>query len=199
MKIDRRLLAAGITVSAIVIIGLAIALWPAPQPQPVAEVAADPTSEPQLHARQAREAELKARFEQAVAMLHAKQYDYAIKALHRVLELAPKLPEAHVNMGYALLGKEEYQAAADFFNTATELNPQQANAYYGLAIAYEGQKELELALGAMRTFVHLSHADDPYLPKARAALWVWEEALKNPRAKSTKSAAAAPAAAPRTP
>src|SRR5512143_2676632 len=145
MKQDRRLLAAGITVASIVLIGLAIALWPTPVPQPV-EVLADPTSEPQLHAKQAREAELKVRFDQAVAMLHARQYDYAIKALHRVLELAPKLPEAHVNMGYALLGKEDYKTAADFFNTATELRPQQANAYYGLAIAYEGQKDLELAI-----------------------------------------------------
>lgn len=177
MKRDRRLFAAGLTVASITLIGLTIALWPAPMPQPV-EVPADPNSAPQQHAKQAREAELKARFEQAVAMLHAKQYDYAIKSLHRVLELAPKMPEAHVNMGYALLGKQEFQAAADFFNTATELKPQQANAYYGLAIAYEGQQELELALGAMRSYIHLSQPDDPYLARARAALWEWEEMLK---------------------
>lgn len=189
MKRDRRLFAAGLTVVSIVIIGLAIALWPVPLPQPV-EVAADPKSEPQRHAKQAREEELKARFEQAVAMLHAKQYDYAIKSLHRVLELAPKLPEAHVNMGYALLGKQEYQAAADFFNTATELKPQQANAYYGLAIAYEGQKDLELALSAMRSYIHLSQPDDPYLPKARAALWVWEEALKKQQGAAGKKQSA---------
>jgi tetratricopeptide (TPR) repeat protein len=187
MKRDRRLFAVGITIASITILGLAIALWPAPTPQPV-EIAADPQSEPQLHAKQAREAELKARFEQAVAMLHAKQYDYAIKSLHRVLELAPKLPEAHVNMGYALLGKGEYQAAADFFNSATELRPQQANAYYGLAIAYEGQKELELALSAMRSYIHLSRPDDPYLAKARAALWEWEEALKKQKSPAKKPA-----------
>lgn len=186
MRGDRRLFAAGLTVASITLLGLAIALWPAPTPQPL-EATADPNSAPQLHAQQAREAELKARFEQAVAMLHAKQYDYAIKALHRVLELAPKLPEAHVNMGYALLGKGEYRAAADFFNTATELRPQQANAYYGLAIAYEGQQELELALGAMRSYIHLSRADDPYLPKARAALWEWEAALKKQKASAGKS------------
>ncbi|MBI3069379.1 MAG: hypothetical protein HYY79_11040, partial [Betaproteobacteria bacterium] len=29
----------------------------------------------------------------------------------------------------------------------------------------------------MRTFVHLAKADDPYLRKAQAALWEWEEAL----------------------
>ncbi|HEY0720160.1 MAG TPA: tetratricopeptide repeat protein [Gammaproteobacteria bacterium] len=186
MKKDRRLVAAGLTVAAITLIGLAIALWPAPTPQPL-QVAADPNSEPQRHAQQAREAELKARFEQAVTMLHAKQYDYAIKALHRVLELAPKLPEAHVNMGYALLGKGEYAAAADFFNTATELKPQQANAYYGLAIAYEGEQELELALGAMRSYIHLSRQDDPYLAKARAALWEWEAALKEEKAAAGKT------------
>ena len=138
---------------------------------------ADPQLDPKTHERQARAAEVNARFEQSAAMLHAKQYDYAIAALHRVLELAPRMPEAHVNMGYALLGLKRYQAAGDFFNSAIELRPAQANAYYGLALALEGQGELEGALGAMRSFAHLARADDPYRQKALAALWEWETKL----------------------
>ena len=38
--------------------------------------------------------EFDARFRQAVVMLHAKQYEHAATALHRVLAIAPALPEA---------------------------------------------------------------------------------------------------------
>ncbi len=139
--------------------------------------AADPNHDPALHARQARTAEIDARFKQAVAMLHAKQYEHAATALHRVLELAPGMPEAHVNMGFALIGLKRYAAARDFFETAIDLRPAQINAYYGLAVALEGLNDLEGALGAMRSYVHRSRPDDPYLRKARAALWEWESAL----------------------
>lgn len=129
------------------------------------------------HQRQMTDAELRQRFEQAVVMLHAKQYDHAITALHRVLELAPRMPEAHVNMGFALLGLGQADAARSFFASAIELRPQQANAYYGLALAEELRRDWEMALGAMRSYLHLSGADDPHRVKARAALWEWEQKL----------------------
>ena len=136
----------------------------------------DPKVQPNQHARQAKKAEIDMRFGQAVIMLHAKQYDSAVKALHRVLELAPRMPEAHVNMGYAFLGGGDAKAARDFFASAIELNLNQLNAYYGLAMASEVLGDMESALGAMRTYVHLSPKDDPYIAKARAALWEWQAA-----------------------
>ena len=135
----------------------------------------DPSNDPNNHAIQAKQQEIQWRFNQAVTMLHAKQYDYAIKALHRVLELAPRMPEAHVNMGFAFLGGGDIKSARDFFTSALEINPKQLNAYYGLAMAAEAEQDMEVALGAMRTYVHLSSPDDPYLKKARAALWEWQE------------------------
>ncbi|MCE9682594.1 tetratricopeptide repeat protein [Halomonas alkalisoli] len=144
---------------------------------------ADPDSAPEAHVREAGEAALRERFNQAAVMLHAGEYDYAIKALHGVLALAPRLPEAHVNMGFALLGSETPGPAADFFATAIELNPYQANAYYGLAMASEVLGEREAALGAMRSFIHLAgDAEQPYLPRARAALWEWQAAAEAERA-----------------
>ena len=130
------------------------------------------------HQQQMQQAELKQRFEQGVVMLHAKQYDHAITALHRVLQLAPRMPEAHVNMGYALLGLEQPDAAAGFFNAAIEIKPDQANAYYGLALAAEARQDYEMALGAMRSYLHLSPAsDEKHRTRARAALWEWEQKL----------------------
>ncbi len=148
-------------------------------PQPLK---ADPQTTPEQHVREAGESELRERFNQAVVMLHAGEYDYAIKALQRVLEMRPRLPEAHVNMGFALLGKEVYGAAADFFATAIELNTYQANAYYGLAVAMDGTGNREAALGAMRSFIHLAgEAEEPYLATARAALWEWQAAETPPQ------------------
>lgn len=141
----------------------------------------DPVQDPRGHASAAREEQITERFQQAVMMLHAGEYEYAITALHRVIALAPRMPEAYVNMGYALLGLKQYAAARDFFQTAVDLRPYQGNAYWGLAVAAEGMNDLPVALGAMRTYIHLAPSDpasEDYVRRARAALWEWENTLK---------------------
>jgi len=143
--------------------------------------AADPRQHPRSHAEAAVQQELAKRFQEAVMMLHAKQYDYAVTALHRVIELAPRMPEAYVNMGFAMIGLKNYKAAADFFNAAIELRPYQGNAYWGLAVSLEGMNDLEGALGAMRTYIHLAPTDpksQDYVRRARSAIWEWETTLK---------------------
>ncbi len=145
---------------------------------PEVEMFAEADVDPKKHSQQYRLAQIEERFQQAVAMLHAKEYEFAIKALQRVIELAPRMPEAYVNTGYALIGMEDYKTAADFFGSAIELKPYQANAYWGLAVSMEKQGELDAALGAMRTFIHLSPPNDPFLRQARSALWEWESSLK---------------------
>lgn len=117
------------------------------------------------------------RFQQAVALLHAKRYDYAITALDSVLAISPNMPEAYVNMGYAFLGLEEFGPARGAFEKAIDLKIDQVNAYYGVAIAFEGLKQYEAALGAMRSYIHLSQPGDAHLAKARSALWEWEAQL----------------------
>ncbi len=189
MKKDHRLRGIVVTISAILLLGTVIILLPGVQPLPWKEQLPEPVVnkilppisprlDPQGHQKEARDKEIDTRFKQAATMLHARQYDYAIKALHRVLELSPRMPEAHTNMGFALIGLEEYKAAADFFDTATTLQPQQNNAYYGLALAYEGQQNYLLALSAMESFIHLVDDTNPYKNKAHAAVWEWREKIK---------------------
>jgi len=107
------------------------------------------------------------------ALLNARHYRQAAAELHRVLELAPRLADAHVNMGYAMIGLERHAVARDFFGSAIDLNRNQRNAYFGLALALEGLGDLEGALGAMRSYVHLARGEDPYLRRGRAAIWEW--------------------------
>ena len=147
---------------------------------------ANPNSAPLAHQVQAKASEVDRRFNEATVMLHAKQFEHALTALHRVLELAPNMPEAHVNMGYAMLGLQRYAAARDFFSGAIELRPAQVNAYYGLALALDGLNDRAGALGAMRTYVHLAKPDDAFVRKARAALWEWQsEASQSPAIKAS--------------
>jgi len=122
--------------------------------------------------------EVHQRFQQGVMMLHAKQHEHALTAFHRVLQLAPGMPEAHVNMGYALLGLKRYGAARQFFEGAIALRTHQLNAYFGLAVALEGLHDLPGAIGAMRSYAHLAQADDPYKRKAEAAIWEWQAAVR---------------------
>lgn len=170
----------GVLAGLLVLMGAALVVGlrtPAPPSPP------DARRNPEAHADAARAAEVRRRFDEAVVMLHAKQFEHAATALHRVLELAPSLPEAHVNMGYALLGLGKSGAARDFFDGAIALAPQQANAYYGLALAWEAQGDLPMALGAMRSYLHLARSEsEAHLRRARAALWEWESRLKPPPA-----------------
>ena len=126
------------------------------------------------HAQQKGSAEIERRFEQGVVMLHASRYEEAVTAFHRVLLLNPDLPEANVNMGYALMGLGRYNAAKDFFEGAIELRKDQNNAYYGLAEALAALHDLSGAIGAMRTYQHLSPKNDAYQQQAEAMVKAWQ-------------------------
>jgi tetratricopeptide (TPR) repeat protein len=182
---DRRLAAVTLTLLAIALGGWALQRAMAP---PAAQgVAAEAASDP--HAQRVQRL-----FDAAVLMLHAKRHEEAATALHQVLRLAPALPEAHVNMGFALLGLGRAREAGDFFGSAIALRAGQANAYYGLALAHEAQHDHAAAIGAMRSYLHLARREsDAHLRRARAALWEWESARTVPEA--GKAAPPAPRAA----
>ena len=118
--------------------------------------------------------ELHERFQQAAVMLHAGQPQHALTALDRVLALAPNLPEARVNAGFALYQLAELNGARAQFHKALELRPGQANAYYGLAMTLEALGDLDGALGAMRTYVHLADRQDAHVRRAQSAIWEWQ-------------------------
>lgn len=179
---DRRPLALALTVAMIVALGAAVYLLPAGDSSLAVTPPADPRTDPKGHERQARSSEIALRFQQGVAMLHARQYEHAATAFHRVLALAPALPEAHVNMGFAMLGLERNRVALDFFESAADLRPMQANAYYGMAVAMEAMGDTPGALGAMQSYLHLTEANDPYRRKAEAAVWEWQSTLDKTRA-----------------
>lgn len=114
-------------------------------------------------------------FAVGVKQLGERQYQDAISSFRNVLKKSPRMPEAYTNIGFAHYGLKHYSLAAEAFTTALDLNPSQVNAYWGLAISLEGLCDIPAAMGAMRTYVHLAQEDDPYINKARAAIWEWEQ------------------------
>jgi tetratricopeptide (TPR) repeat protein len=174
---DRRPLALLLTLLLVAGAGALIA-WLPDYRQPLT-LSGEPVGTDQAKLDEPPQLALKRQLDQAFAegasLLHARAYEGALIAFNRVVHIAPRLPEAYVNMGYALLGLERYAQAERAFSYATELRPDLPNAYYGLALVFEQQGDLQGAMGAMRTYVHRTHQDDPYLPKARAALWEWEQ------------------------
>ncbi len=181
---DVRLRALVFTAGLVIAGGLAIAYLPDRLRPSVANA---PEEVRAAHAREKAEAEIRQRFQQGVDMLNKKQYEQALKEFHRVLELAPNMPEAHVNAGFALIGLERFAVARDFFEGALALRKDQVNAYYGLAEALEGLNDLPGALGAMRAYLHLAPANDPYRRKAEAAAWEWEAKVAEEYHKNIKN------------
>lgn len=190
-RVDIRSKAFVLTGMLVVTLGAFLAYWSTDQGDAVVLAPADPQADPKGHASQMRKAEIDRRFAKGVVLLNARQYEESATEFHRVLELAPQMPEAHVNMGFSLIGQQRYAIAKDFFDTAIELNRNQINAYYGLAEALEGLNDLPGALGAMRSFQHLNKTDNAFAAKANAAIWEWEAAVEKMRAESRSAPSSA--------
>lgn len=121
--------------------------------------------------------ELAARFKQGVAMLQLGEFEHAVTAFHRVLVLAPGLPEAHLNMGFALYELKDYQGAQRFFEGAKALAPDFLNVEYGLAISLFAQGKAIEAVHHMATYLRGLKHDDPFRKAAEEKMKKMESAL----------------------
>lgn len=172
-RIDKRLILIPVAVAATALGGLLINMNMTDAATATVDATSDHTMLGDEQARRAHQS-----FQQAVAMLQAEEFDYAVTALHDVLSIYPALPEAHLNMGYAFLGLGDAQAAADFFNSASDLRPTLHSAYYGLALAARENGNDKAALAAMQAFAHLAAENDRHLPRAQAFIWELQAATR---------------------
>lgn len=115
-------------------------------------------------------------FRAGLRALQSGQVAEAARAFESAAQIDPRSPEAQVNLGFAYLMANRTREAVDSFSRAVDLRPGQVNAYYGLAEALEQAGDLPAAIGAMRTFIHLTDDDDPFKRRAMAAVWEWEGA-----------------------
>lgn len=135
-------------------------------------------------------------FQEGVRHLRSGAVEKAIESFGQAHRLRPGMPEVHVNIGYAYLALDRIDAAESAFRVALDLRSTQVNAYYGLAASLERKGDLEAALGAMRTFVHLSADQNPFKRKGQAAIWEWEDSLAKTKRGQRRPTRGEPAASP---
>ena len=170
MTIDVRLRALLLTVFLVLMLAGVVQFWHEQKTMVTEPVTADMPLQPS-----ADDGVLKRHFDRAVTQLRTGHYQQAINGFRAVLEQSPAMPEAHINTGFAHIELEQFEQALQSFQTAIDLRPGQVNAYWGLAVSLEGLCDIPGAMGAMRTYLHLAPADDPFQVKANAALWEWEQ------------------------
>jgi tetratricopeptide (TPR) repeat protein len=145
-------------------------------PQPLAATVANGGLDPEGHQRQQLDLTIRQLFNDSVQLMQIGHYRQALLKSHSLIKASPFMPEAHVNLGFIMINLKRLTAAERSFNYALDIKADQANAYYGLALVAEARADYQLALSAMRSYIHLTK-DSQYLPKARAALWTWQEKI----------------------
>src|SRR5262249_40130786 len=98
--------------------------------------------------------ELKQRVEAGLKAKNAGDLDTAIREFQRVVDLAPQLAAAHVNLGAVYLDKKDYAHAIPPLRRALQLNPNLpgAGGWLGtalLALGYAGESVPHLEKGAV--------------------------------------------------
>lgn len=112
----------------------------------------------------------------------------AATAFDEARAINPHVADAHINLGFAYLAMKRHAEATTAFDRALTIDPKKINTYYGLAAALEATGDRKGAIGAMRTYVHLTPETDPFRRKALSALWEWEAADKAEASKTAKGA-----------
>lgn len=129
------------------------------------------------HAEAMRKSEIEQRFKQGVAMLQMRQYEHAVTAFHRVLELAPMLQEAHINMGFALYELGDFIGAERFFIGARAIDSSVASPVYGQALALQAQGQALRAQNVLKEFIAMAPENDPFRERAISRLKEIADAL----------------------
>ncbi len=83
-----------------------------------------------------------------VALLDQYKFKEAAAEFRQVLELAPQLVAAHVNLGIAYFYDQKYPEAQQSLSKALELNPAEIHAHYVMGLIHRNQDEPEKAIAS---------------------------------------------------
>ena len=95
-------------------------------------------------------------FDVAVQFADKKQYDAAIPAWKKALELAPEDPRGHNNLGVALVESGRFDEAIVEYRRSIELNPNSSQTHNNLGSALAEKGDMEDALPEFQKAVQLN-------------------------------------------
>lgn len=124
-----------------------------------------------------RLAEVRAEFDRGVVLLRQGQFDAAASAFHRVLVLAPTLPEGHLNMAFTLYEMGNLSGARKFFESARALDRRMSGADYGIALVTFAEGDRDRAVVLMRRYLEDLPQTDPNRAKALRRLAEMEASM----------------------
>ena len=82
--------------------------------------------------------------------LEAESPEEARRAYHRVLELYPEMPEAHINLGRSYHEAKQWEKAEAHYRAAAESDPDDPIIWYNLGVLMEDVKRAHEAIIAYR-------------------------------------------------
>jgi tetratricopeptide (TPR) repeat protein len=88
-----------------------------------------------------------------------ERYDEAVQALARGIEIAPMMPQLHIQLGYAHLSRRDCANAKMAFARALEISPRSHDALFGMAKAYQEVGECEPAADYLRRSLQVNPND----------------------------------------
>jgi len=139
----------------------------------VGGVPQEPTSQAKQHQRQ-QQAQQKGPdaatpYNEAIALMKAKNYAAAVPKFEAALKANPNLPQAHLLAAFCLrkLGPSNYSASLAHLNGALKLNPKMGEAYESRGVLYVrmGKKE-----DAQKDLATLKQIDPKMSPGLEAAI-----------------------------
>jgi TPR repeat protein len=94
--------------------------------------------------------------QQGIDYYEKQDYDNAIIAFKKAIEINPKHDEAYFNMGNAYGKKEDYDNAITAYKKAIEINPKNDKAYHNMGNAYDKKQDYDNAITAFKKAIKIN-------------------------------------------
>src|SRR5262249_10385180 len=91
------------------------------------------------------EVEVHRMYQDALAALESRNYEFALQRLNYILEEFPQMTDAHFSAGVALAGLGDYDHAIQQYEVSLQLRPDHTMAAYNLASVFEQKGDLASA------------------------------------------------------
>ena len=99
-------------------------------------------------------------FDSGISFYRKKEFQNAIIAFKKAIQLNPKFDEAYYGLGDSYIGIEEFQNAIKAFKKVIQLNPENNNAYNNLGNSYRRIRDFQNAITAFKKAIKLNPEND---------------------------------------